>query len=264
MGSETRPRRFILLAGLSAILLVAAPISFSASIRGSLFSLMRYPVSVSSALARTAEDIFYFRRNADENRAWRQMFSKEKMDLIQSREILAENDRLAKLLELKPSAARGTEKVLYARVIARSPLAWNRTFWIDKGFADGMRENLPVFTGEALIGKILEVVPGASKVILLTDPNCKIGVMVQRTREQGVLFGALSGECRMKYISVDADVKPGDRVETAGLGIFFPKGIPAGVVTKVWKEPGQIYQVAQVKPLAELGKIEEVAVIDVR
>ncbi len=264
MGSETRPRRFIWLAGLSVVLLVAAPVSFSATLRGGLFSLMRFPLSLSSAVARTVDDLLHFRRNADESRAWRQMRSKDEMDIIRSREILAENDRLAKLLELKPSAARGTEKVLYARVIARSPLAWNGTFWIDKGFADGMRENMPVFTGEALIGKILEVLPGASKVLLLTDPNCKIGVMVQRTREQGVMFGVLSGECRMKYLSVDADVKPGDRVETAGLGVFFPKGIPAGTVTKVWKEPGQIYKVAQVKPLAELSKIEEVAVIDVR
>ena len=264
MGSTTRPRRFFWLAGVSALLLVAAPASFSPAFRGVLFSVVRAPLDFSGQAAQWLQDFFNFRRNGEENRAFRQMVSQEKTSLIQSRELRLENERLTRLLELRPSAARIPDRLMYARVIARSSLAWNRTLWIDKGFEDGMRENLPVFTGEAVIGKILEVRPAASKILLITDPNCKIGVMIQRTRQQGILYGTLSGGCRMKYISIDADVKPGDRVETAGLGIFFPKGIAAGTVHKVWKEPGQIYQTAQVRPLADFGKLEEVAVIDTR
>ena len=264
MGSASRPRRFIWLAGVSIFLLIAAPASFSPVVRGGLFRLVRGPLDFSSRAAEWAKDLYYFHQNAEENRAFRQIYSKERLDQIQARELRLENNRLAELLELKPSAALSVDKLLYARVIARSPLTWNRTFWIDKGFAEGMRENMPVFTGEAIIGKIIEVLPSASKVMLMTDPNCRIGVMVERTRQQGVLFGTIAGECRMKYLPVDADVKPGDRVETAGLGVFFPKGIAAGTVVKAWKEPGQIYQTALVKPLADMGKIEEVAVIDAR
>ena len=263
MGSRTKPTRFILIAGICAGCLVVAPISFSTDVRGRFFSMLETPLFYSSQAAQWLEDLFYFRKNAEENRVYRQLLSKETQDQSQSREIRLENQRLAKLLELKPPAF-GAGRFLYARVIARSPLAWNRTFWIDKGFEYGMRENLPVFSGEALIGKIIETRPGASKVILLTDPNCKIGVLIQRTRQQGVLSGTLSGECRVKYISIEAQVKPGDRIETAGLGIFFPKGVPVGDVMRVWKEPGQIYQVAQIKPLADLGKVEEVAILDVR
>ena len=233
-------------------------------IRGRLFSLIEAPLSFSSEIAQWCEDLFYFHRNAEENRVYSQMLAKESRDQTQSREIRVENERLTKLLELKSSSTYGANHILYARVIVRSPLVWNRTLWVDKGFQDGMRENLPVFSGEALIGKIVETRPGASKIILLTDPNCKIGVLIQRTRQQGVLSGTVTGECRMKYISIDAQVKPGDRVETAGLGIFFPKGIPVGDVLSVWKEPGQIYQVAQIKPLADMGRVEEVAVLDVR
>ena len=211
-----------------------------------------------------AKDLFYFYKNAEENRAYRRLFIQDKFDKIQSREIRLENERLAKLLELKPSSMHGVDKLLYARVIARSPLSWNRTLWIDKGFEDGLRENLPVFSQGTLAGKIIEVRPGASKALLLTDPNCKVGVLLERTRQQGVLSGAVSGECRMKYITLGADVKPGDRVETAGLGVFFPKGIPVGEVIRSWKEPGQIYQVASVRPLADPGKIEEVAVLDTK
>ncbi len=264
MGSATKPTRWFFAVGVLAAALILIPSSFSSSLRSELFSYLEAPLDLSSRLAQWAQDLFYFRQNADENRVYRQMMSQEKMEKIQAREIRLENERLAKLLSLKLSAIHGVHRVLYSRVIARSPMAWNRTLWLDKGFDDGLRENMPVFSGEALIGKIVEVKPGASKVVLLTDPSCKIGVLLGRTRQQGVLYGMASGECRMKYIWMDADVKPGDRVETAGLGVFFPKGIPVGEVTRVWKEVGQIYQVAQIKLLADLGRVEEVAILDVR
>ncbi len=264
MGAPAKPTRFIFISGFFLSLLVLIPLSASSAIRGGLFSVLDVPLDISSRVSGWARDLYFFHKNAEENRAYRQLLSKDQMEQIQAREIRLENARLSKLLELKPSALQGVSRVLYARVIVRSPLTWNRTLWIDKGFDNGMRENMPVFSGEALVGKIIEVRSGASKIILLTDPNCKIGVLIERNRQEGILFGMASGECRMKYISIDADVKPRDRVETAGLGVFFPKGIPVGEVVKVWKEPGQIYQVAQVKLTADLGKVEEVAILDVR
>ena len=264
MGSPARPTRSFFVAGICLALLLFIPPAVSRSIRKQLFTRLEAPLRLSSFVAQYAQDLFYFRQNAQENRAYRQKATQGKLNQLQSHEISLENDRLTKLLDLGPSVTHGANRVLYARVVVRSPLSWNRTLWIDKGYEHGMRENLPVFSGEALVGKIIETTAAASKVILLTDPNCKIGGLLQRTRQQGILFGLVSGECRMKYISIDADVKAGDRVETAGLGIFFPKGIPVGDVIKVWKQPGQIYLVAQIKLLADPGKIEEVAVLDVR
>ncbi len=264
MGSVARPARFVFIFGVCAALLALLPVSFSPVIRGQVFSALEFPLAVSGAAAEWTRDLLYFHQNAVENRAYRQMLSKERLDQIQAHEIRLENARLSKLLELKPSTMYGMDHIFYSRVIARSPAAWSRTLWIDKGFEDGARENLPVFADENLIGKIIEVRPGAAKVILLTDPSCKIGVLIHRTRQQGVLSGMISGECRLKYIPVDADIKPGDRIETAGLGVFFPKGIPVGEVIRVRKEPGQIYQVADVRPFADPGRAEEVAVLDVR
>ncbi len=264
MGSQAKPTRFIFIAGIFLAVLALLPTAISPEIRGSLFMFLKGPLSISNDAASWLGDLFYFRRNAQENRTYRQSIARDRLESLQSKEIRVENERLTQLLELKPSLAHGADHVFFARVIARSPLAWNRTFWVDKGYEDGMRENLPVFSQEALAGKIIEVREGASKAILLTDPNCKIGVLIERTKQQGILFGTLSGECRMKYISMGADIKAGDRVQTAGLGLYFPKGIPVGVVTGVWKEPGQIYQTAQVKLLTDLGKLEEVAIPDVR
>ena len=54
-------------------------------------------------------------------------------------------------------------------------------------------------------------------------------------------------------------VKAGDVVESAGFGGFFPKGLLVGRVRRAWKEPGQIYQVAEVDPATDLSRLEEVA-----
>ena len=66
----------------------------------------------------------------------------------------------------------------------------------------------------------------------------------------------------MKYISIDTKITAGDKVETAGFGGFFTKGIPVGTVERAWKEPGQIYQVAEVRPFMGLNRVEEVTLID--
>lgn len=264
MGYRNKPAGFIFAAFFLILVLVSIPVSCSANIRGNLASLLKAPLVFSGETASWLGDFFNFRKNAADNRVLRQVLARQKLDKIQSREIRLENERLTKLLEMRFSATSRMDRVLYARVIARSPLAWNRTLWIDKGFDNKMRENMPVFSGDTLIGKIIEVRRQISKVILLTDPNCRIGALLAANRQQGILSGTAAGECRMKYIPVDTQVKAGDLVETAGLGVFFPKGIPVGTVTRFWKEPGQIYQVALVKPLADLAKIEEVGVLDVR
>jgi rod shape-determining protein MreC len=118
--------------------------------------------------------------------------------------------------------------------------------------------NQPVLSGRSLIGKIIEAGPGVSKVLLITDPNSKIGVIIQRTRQQGILYGTFAGECRIKYLSVDAEIKAGDTVESAGYGGYFPKALWVGAVARAWKEPGQIYQVAEIKPATDLSRVEEV------
>jgi len=99
----------------------------------------------------------------------------------------------------------------------------------------------------------------AEKDILL---NGAIRTPRQRTRQHGILYGTASGECRVKYLSVDAEIKAGDVVETAGLEGFFPKGVMVGSVKRAWKEPGQIYQVAEILPAADLGRLEEAAIIE--
>jgi rod shape-determining protein MreC len=247
--------------GIFLLFLTALPLPLAASFRASLYSFLKSPIVAAAAVTRTTSDFFHFRSNAAAARKLKDALSHAEAQRFEVREIAIENKRLLRLLDLKQSLPPSVKHSVAARVIGRSPLSWNRVFLIDKGSRDGVKLHMPVLSGHALAGKIVEAGPSVSKVLLLTDPNARVAVLLQRTRQQGVLYG-VGNECRIKYLSVDAAVQRGDVVETAGFGDFFPKGLRVGTVDRVWKEPGQIYQVAAVRPLAEFDRTEEVLCVD--
>ena len=242
--------------------LTALPVSSALLVKNYGNSLLKGPLSFSAGALSLLKDLFYFRKNASENRRLKNTLSEWRLKQFAQGELVQENARLVKLLNLKQSSSLPFNRVLFSRVIGRAPAAWNRALLIDKGTRQGVRPNLLVMADASLAGKVIETGPGVSKVLLITDPNSKIAVLVERTRQTGILYGTAAGECRMKYISVDAELRPGDVVETAGVGGFFPKGLVVGSVNRCWKEPGQMYQVASVKPMTDLGQIEEVALVE--
>ena len=187
-------------------------------------------------------------------------------DRFRTRELTAENERLTKLLGLKQSAPPQLKKNIFCRVIARSSLAWDRVLWIDKGRTDGVHPGMLVLSDLAVLGKVSEAGSSVARILLIDDPGFRLGVLLQRTREQGVLYGLSSrgddATCRVKYLSPEAQIHPGDLVETAGFGAFAPKGLEVGTVKKSFRIPGHIYQTAEIEPTADLNRAEEVMVVE--
>ena len=157
---------------------------------------------------------------------------------------------------------------LTARVIGRDASNWWKSIQIDRGSGDGLTNNLAVLNADGLIGKIISVTKGESRVLLLTDPNCKVSALLQNPpREPGVVAGikaafSSSPRCVMTYVNRDAKIKPGEPVISSGFGGIFPKGIPIGSVTHVEmnKQTG-MYQDIEIKPAVNFRLLEEVIVI---
>jgi rod shape-determining protein MreC len=172
--------------------------------------------------------------------------------------LYAENERLKAIIGFKKSVPYTT---IGSKVIGRDPTNWSNSLIIDKGSADGVRQNRAVVSTKGLVGRTIEVGRVSSKVLLITDPNSKVGVMIQKNNQGGMLTGGPDGTCKMVYIPLDSDVAPGDRIVTAGFGSIFPKGILVGKVVSVDKEPGRLYKTAIVKTAAEISRLEEVLCI---
>ncbi|HEX6083986.1 MAG TPA: rod shape-determining protein MreC [Thermoanaerobaculia bacterium] len=134
---------------------------------------------------------------------------------------------------------------------------------IDRGSADGVEVNDIIANANGLVGRVVLTTNDLSKVQLVTDNNCSVGSLVERTRRQGVVRGSGAANVEMFDIPALADVQPGDRVLTAGIDGIFPKGIPIGTVVR--SQPGQsLFKSVTVKPAVDFGTIEEVIVIHTR
>jgi len=174
------------------------------------------------------------------------------------REQATSADRLERLLELR-------EKVAYrsvaARVVSRDPGHWFATLVVDRGRREGVDRNSPVVTPDGVVGRVIEVTPTASRILLIADSRSALGVLVQDSRAAGVVEGWGTGTLRLKYLSRAAALKQGDRVVTSGLGGVFPRGLVVGRIRSVTREEGALLQEAEVEPAAALDRLEEVLIL---
>lgn len=177
------------------------------------------------------------------------------------RELESENRRLGELLKFKDRLDRRTNRTLVARVIGRNPAAWRDAIILDQGKDQGMVPGVPVLNHSGLLGQVIEVSDSSSLVRLVTSPRFRAGALIQKTRHSGVVFGTVNNTCRMKYIAMDAEVEPGDAILTAGLSDQFPKGILIGWIADTWKEPGQMYRVANIRLASDVDRLEEVVCV---
>ena len=170
----------------------------------------------------------------------------------------ATNQKLKQLLDFR---VRLPGKPVTASIIANSASNWFQGCILDKGSADGVQKDMAVVTPLGIVGKIVSVTAHTAKVILLTDANSGIDVMIQRTRRRGIVSGTLESGMVLKYMNRSEDVQVGDRLITSGLDGVFPKGLLAGTVTQVSKQSLGLFQSIVVMPAVQSALVEEVLVI---
>jgi rod shape-determining protein MreC len=173
-------------------------------------------------------------------------------------EASAEAARLRRLVNFRAEAGLTT---IAARVALRDPSRWYTTITIDRGAGDGVRLQDAVVTADGLVGRVMEVYPTASRVLLISDARSAVGVLVQTTRDAGVVEGQGQGMLRLRYVSRESPLQPGDALVTSGMGGVFPRGLRVGTVREVSRPAGALFQEAVVEPAATLARLEEVLVI---
>jgi rod shape-determining protein MreC len=170
----------------------------------------------------------------------------------------ATNRRLQRLLEFRSQMPTGG---ITASIIAASASPWFKSCLLDKGSAEGIRKGMAVVTPLGALGRVIEVTPHTAKVLLVTDPNSGLDVMVQRTRARGIVSGSLENGPIMKYVKHSEDVQIGDRLVTSGLDGIFPKGMMVATVISVSKQTVGLFQQISVLPAVTLDRTEQVLVV---
>lgn len=193
----------------------------------------------------------------EENRRLREQLRQHQAATTSYREAVATNVRLQKLLELKESLP---DPNLSARVIGRDPSQWFQTLTIDRGSSDGVERGMPAITVEGIVGQVIETSPHYAKVLLATDPNSAIDVIVQKNRVQGIIKGDGEGFI-LHYVLRNSDVEEGDHIITSGLGGVFPKGMAVGQVAEVVRAPRGLFQGIRVAPAADFSRLEHLLIV---
>ncbi len=177
----------------------------------------------------------------------------------------SENARLREALAQAPEAAAiaqaatGIPGAIVATVIGYDPENLARVVSIDRGSNAGVRRDDGVIDQDGVVGRVIDVAPLRSSVLLATDGASKVPAVVQRGRWWGIATGTNS-RIRLQYVSQDAKLRVGDVVVT-GDGRSFRAGFEIGRISQVDHPEGALYQTALIEPAVAFGRISRVVVV---
>jgi rod shape-determining protein MreC len=211
-----------------------------------------------------AQDMYHgyldMRRAVNENVQLRRKVASLTSENLKLRQ--SEGD-LRRLRSLLAYTEQFSMKTSLAQTVMLDTAGRFKSIILDRGAADGVEVNDAVVNANGLIGRVVLVTNDMAKVQLVTDNNCSVGSLVERTRRQGVVRGDGTSAVQMFDIPSLADVQPGDKILTAGIDGIYPRGIPVGTIVRA--DPGKsLFKTIYVKPAVDFGTIEEVIVIHTR
>jgi rod shape-determining protein MreC len=154
----------------------------------------------------------------------------EHMDVLQ-----AENVALRKLLKVVEPQQR---LIAVARIAGSSTGSYARTAMLSAGHDDGVFAGQPVRGDSGLLGRTVEVGSHAERVMLLTDPNSRVPVLIVRTGQPALAVGANGRLLEVRdRLGAEAPLLVGDRLVTSGAGGIFAPQIPVAVIVDGGREP---------------------------
>ena len=162
------------------------------------------------------------------------LLKKEKSRLLQwqvvAKKLELENKNLRELLNFPVDPAAS---FITARVIADTGGAFANSVVVNVGSKSGVRTGQSTITGEGLVGRVTAVGRRSSRILLITDLNSRIPVIIQSSQARAIMAGDNTYQPRLIHLSPGAMVSQGDLIVTSGHGGAFPPGIPIGLVASV-------------------------------
>ena len=204
------------------------------------------------------KEYVWLRQVRHENEELRGQVAKLEQKVTDFHEAYVENLRLRRLLDFKSTLQAET---IAAQVVLHDMTGWFQTMVVDRGFNDQIAPDMAVVNDEGVVGRVLDVSDRYARVLLITDPGSAVDAIIQRNRVRGVLGGKDTNGCILKYVRGNLDVQVGDLIISSGKDGIFPKGLRLGVVQGIFKDPVDLFQKIEVKPLVRLSALEEVLII---
>ena len=168
----------------------------------------------------------------------------------------AENLSLRMLLNYRPEQLH---RFITARVIANDNGAFVRSLGVNLGHDNGIRDGQAAVGSRGLVGRVVQTGERSARLLLITDLNARIPVVLEQSRQRAVLGGDNTDLPMLLHLPPDSGVAVGDRVVTSGDGDMFPPGLLVGMVESI-DEGGTV----RIRPAENIGRLEYVRIMDFR
>lgn len=194
-----------------------------------------------------------------ENRRLREEIERLRIEGLRVSETSEENRRLRRLLVLREMLPLTT---VAGEVIGRESGGWGRALTVNRGRGDDVTRMSAVIAPEGLVGRVVDLRPGAAVVQVVTDPASTVGGHAVRSRTAGIVEGGTRGTLRFKYMAREGEPPVvGDLIVTSGAGGMFPRGIPIGRVRAIDDRGSAMFHFAVLVPAVDLARLEEVLLL---
>ena len=225
-----------------------------------LFGIFLFLVFVRLSKGALFKDFYYYISRP----FWPGQFQKEVIQksieqesLIRLNLLKKDNKRLREILNLQEISNNDS---ISAAVISRKTGSWWRQIILNKGSKDGVEIGNIVIGPGGLLGRVNNTSLFTSSVTLLTSPESKLGVWVDRSQTNGVLVGSGDDHPSLILYSKDADIKVGDFVSSSPASSLLPPNIPIGIVQSIDKTL-QSKKTAKISLLAKPNVIDWVQIL---
>ena len=172
---------------------------------------------------------------------------------VVARRLEAENIALHQMLNFVPDP---DIRFVSGRVVADTGGAFAQSVLVNAGSSAGVGKGQAVITGAGLVGRIAGVADESARVLLITDVNSRVPVVVGPRRTRAILAGNNSTHPVLIHLLPDAVIEPGDRVVTSGHAGAFPPDLSVGVVSSVSETA------IAVEPFVRRSRLDIVRIID--
>ena len=226
------------------------------------FGIFLFLVFVRISKGSIYKDFYYFISKP----FWPGQFQKELILKSIDQELLInlnllkkDNVRLREILSLQESSNNN----ISAAVISRKTGSWWRQIILNKGSKDGVEIGSTVIGPGGLLGRVKNTSLHTSSVTLLTSPESKLGVLVDRIQINGLLVGLGDDYPSLILYSRNADIKVGDFVSSSPASTLLPPNIPIGIVHSI-EEPFKSKITAKISLLAKPHVIDWVQILNIK
>jgi rod shape-determining protein MreC len=176
-----------------------------------------------------------------------------------SENLESENKNLRKLLQLKEQSPYTS---IAAEIIYNPINPSSQKIVISRGKKDGILLGMPVANEAGIIGQVVRLYDDVAEVAVLEEKDATIPVMVSRSGQRGVVFGAgRAAPLELRFISNFGDLDVGDYLSTSGIDGVFPPGIPVAIITKIERALDNSGAQISCRPLADLNTSKHLIVL---